>query len=94
MCCQLFDKWHTAVWHVDNLKSSHKSAQVKDNFHDWLNEKYGNESIGIVKAIRGKLHKYLGMTLDYSENEVLQIDMQEYVEEMIKEFPYDLGDKR
>jgi hypothetical protein len=76
---------HTVVWHVDDLKSSHTSAQVNDNFHNWLNEKYGNERIGIVKAICGKLHKYLGMTLDYSENEVLQIDMQEYVEEMIKE---------
>jgi hypothetical protein len=85
---------HTVVWHVDDLKSSHKSAQVNDNFHNWLNEKYGNESIGIVKAIPGKLHKYLGMTLDYSENEVLQIDVQEYLEEMIKEFPYDLGDKK
>jgi hypothetical protein len=85
---------HTVVWHVDDLKSSHKSAQINDNFHNWLNEKYGNESIEIVKAIPGKLHKYLGMTLDYSENEVFQIDMQEYVEEMIKEFPYDLGDKK
>lgn len=85
---------HTVVWHVDDLKSSHKSAQVNDIFHNWLNEKYGNESIGIVKAVRGKVRKYLAMTLDYSENEILRINMQEYVEEMIKEFPYDLGDKK
>jgi hypothetical protein len=84
---------YKVVWHVNDLKSSHKSAQVKDNFHHWLNEIFGNESIGIVKTVRGKVHNYLAMTLDYSENEIHQIYMQEYVEEMIKEFPYDLGDK-
>jgi hypothetical protein len=85
---------YTVVWHVNDLKSSHKSAQVNDSFHHWSNEKYGNESIGIVEAVRRKVHNYLAMTLDYSENEIHQIFMQEYVEEMIKEFPYDLGDKK
>jgi hypothetical protein len=58
---------YTVVWHVNDLKSSHKSAQVNDSFHHGLNEIFGNESIGIVKTVRGKVHNHLAMTLDYSE---------------------------
>jgi hypothetical protein len=42
---------HTVVWHVADLKSSHKSAQVNDNFHDWLNKIYGKQKIGNEKVI-------------------------------------------
>jgi hypothetical protein len=40
---------HTVVWHVDNLKSSHKLASVNNNSHDWLSKIYGNKNIGTVK---------------------------------------------
>jgi hypothetical protein len=70
---------HTVVWHVDDLKSSHKLASVNDNFHNWLNKIYGNKKIGTVKAVREKVHKYLGMTLDYSESKVLCVHMKSYI---------------
>jgi hypothetical protein len=41
-------------------------------------------TIGIVKGVRGKMHKYLGMTLEYSENKVLRVHMKNYVEVMLK----------
>jgi hypothetical protein len=84
---------HTVVWYVDDLKSSHGLASVNDNFHDWLNKIYGNKKIGTVKAVRGKVHKYLGMTLDYSENKVIRVHMKSYIELMLKEFPCELGNK-
>jgi hypothetical protein len=84
---------HTVVWHVDDLKSNHKLASVNDNFHDWLNEIYGNKNIGTVKTVRGKVHKYLVMTLDYSENKILRVHMKNYIELMLKEFPQKLGNK-
>jgi hypothetical protein len=35
--------------------------------------------------------KYLGMTLDYSENKVLRVHMKNYIKVILKEFPYKLG---
>jgi hypothetical protein len=52
------------LFHVDDLKSSHKSKLVNDQFEKWLNTKYGNH--GKVTAACGKVHDYLGMELDCS----------------------------
>jgi hypothetical protein len=41
----------TIVFHVDNLKSSHKSKSVNDKFEKWLNSMYGKH--GRVTATRG-----------------------------------------
>jgi Reverse transcriptase (RNA-dependent DNA polymerase) len=57
---------HTITWHIDDLKSSHEDAKVNDKFQKWLDLKYGDAKLGRVQAIRGKIHNYLGMTLDYS----------------------------
>ena len=45
-------KQHMIRFHVDNLMSSHVDKKVNDNFHKWLNKKYG--SYGEVKVTRGK----------------------------------------
>jgi hypothetical protein len=39
------------------------------------------------------VHKYLGMTLDYSENEALSVHMKKYIELMLNKFAYKLGKK-
>ena len=83
-------KQHTVVWHVDDLKSSHVDPTVNDEFHKWLEEKYGNDENGHVKATRGKRHNYLAMILDFSIPGSLQIDMTPYVKEMVKDFPVEL----
>ena len=41
---------------------------------------------GEVKAVRGNTHDYLGMTLRFNNGEV-KIDMNEYVQNMLNEFP-------
>jgi hypothetical protein len=51
----------TVVWHLDDLKSGHESSQINNIFNNNLNEN------GIMKTVRGKEHKNLAMTLDYSE---------------------------
>jgi hypothetical protein len=53
----------TIVFHVDDLKLSHKSKSVNDKFEKWLNSMYGKH--GKVTATRGRIHNYLGMELDY-----------------------------
>jgi hypothetical protein len=32
---------HTLLFHVDDLKSSHKDSKVTDQFDKWLQENYG-----------------------------------------------------
>ena len=81
------DKQHTVTWHVDDIKSSHIDPKVNDKFHDWLEMKYGDEEIGKVKSTRGKIHDYLGMTLDYTSPGEVKIDMTKYVKDMVRDFP-------
>ena len=83
-------KTHTVKFHVDDLKSSHADPKVNDRFLSWLNQKYGKH--GEVKATRGRVHEYLGMTFVYSDDGVT-VDMREYIKNMIDDFPVDLGDK-
>ena len=43
-------------------------------------------SVGDVKAIRGKVHNYLAMVLDYSFQGEVKINMVNYVKLIVKEF--------
>jgi hypothetical protein len=86
-------KQHTVTWHVDNLKSSHINPKVNDEFLSWLKLKYASDEIGEIKAVRGKRHDYLAMTLDFTIPGVLQVDMTQYVKQMLQEFPEKLSGK-
>ena len=76
---------HTILFHVDDLKCSHKKKTVNDEFAKWLEETYGQH--GKVKIHCGKVHDYLGMKLDYSEKKKIKIDMRDYVKGMLDSFP-------
>jgi Reverse transcriptase (RNA-dependent DNA polymerase) len=78
---------HTVTWHVDNLKSSHVDPKVNNNFLQWLESTYGNAKLVPVKVTRGKIHDYLAMKLDYTTEGTLKIDMIDYVNNMVKDFP-------
>ena len=78
-------KQQTVRFHVDDLKSSHMDKRVNDKFLIWLNDMYGHH--GEVKATRGKIHDYLGMTFDWSEPGKVKIDMIDYMKSMVEEFP-------
>ena len=47
---------HTVAWSVDDFKSVHENPKMDDESHKWLQEKYGDQSINVVKAVRGKRH--------------------------------------
>lgn len=78
-------KQHTIRFHVDDLLSSHMDPKVNDEFAEWLNLKYGQ--LKPCTIVRGKVHKYLGMTLDFRKKGKLKIRMDEYVQNMLEEFP-------
>ena len=84
-------KQQTVRFHVDDLLSSHDDSKVNDDFLVWLNQKYGK--YGAVKATRGKVHDFLGMTLDFSTDGKFKVDMTKYVQEMLLEFPVKFGGK-
>jgi hypothetical protein len=82
-------KQHTVRYHVDDCWSSHVDSRVNDLFLNWLNKKYGN--YGEVKATRGKIHEYLGMTFDFTEPGKVKIGMLDYIAEMIDECSVKIG---
>ena len=51
-------------WHVDDLKISHIDGKVNQQILDILQKKYGKEAP--IPSTMGKIHDYLGMTIDYS----------------------------
>ena len=67
----------TIRFHVDDLLSSHIDPKVNDDFLKWLNEQY--DSIKEVTSTRGKIHTYLGMTLDFSVKGKFKVRMDDYV---------------
>ena len=87
-------KQHTITWHVDDVKSSHVDPKVNDQFHTWCEKKYGDDDIGHVTTVRGKVHDYLAMILDYSEQGKLKVDMKYYIENMIEEFPFEIKEEK
>jgi hypothetical protein len=81
-------KQHTVTWHVDDLKSSHEDSKVNDDFEAWCEYKYGSDEIGHVKVVRGKIHDYLAMILDFSVPGAMIVDMKYYIDGMLEDFPY------
>jgi Reverse transcriptase (RNA-dependent DNA polymerase) len=77
-------KQHTVRFHVDDLMSSHVDPEVNDEFLKWLNKMYGKH--GEVKATRGKVHDYLGMTFHFKSDKVV-ISMTDYIKRLVDEFP-------
>jgi hypothetical protein len=82
----------TVVWHVDDLKIYHVDAKGVTSILNLLDAKYGQEIVGGEQAAltinRGRIHDYLGMTLDYSEPGYIKLNMVDYVNKILKEMPH------
>jgi hypothetical protein len=79
----------TICFHVDDCKLSHRKTKVMDSMIDYLIQEY--ESIfeggsGSMTVSRGKIHKYLGMTLDYTVGGQVKITMFDYIDEILTAF--------
>ncbi len=72
---------------MDDLKSNHVDPKVDNEFLEWLKKKKANDDIGEIKAVRGNMHDYLAMVLDYSFPGVLKLNMTAYVKAMVQNFP-------
>ena len=82
-------KQQTVCFHVDDCKISHADAKVNDKFIQELRDEYETifeDGTGEMKVSRGKVHKYLGMVLDYTVKGQCKISMFDYIKEIIQVF--------
>jgi Zn-finger protein len=82
-------KQMTICFHVDDCKLSHRKSRVMDQMIKWLRQEYESifeDGSGQMTVSRGKVHKYLGMTLDYTVRGQVKITMINYVDEILTAF--------
>ena len=73
----------TILWYVYDIKTSHRYPKVVTTITDIISSVYGRESPWIVT--RGKVHEYLGMTIDFSEKGKVKFTMYDYISDMLEE---------
>jgi hypothetical protein len=82
-------KQMTILFHVDDCKLSHRKRKVMDRTIEWLRQEYESifeDGSGAMTVHRGKVLKYLGMTLDYSVKGQVKISMIDYIDEILTAF--------
>ena len=78
----------TVLWHVDDLKISHIENDVVTDVISQLDDEFGKEAP--ITVTRGKVHDYLGMTIDYSKKGKVKITMMDYIQDLLKELPTEM----
>ena len=78
----------TIVWHVDDLKISHKDKKVVQDILAYLTTAFGKLSI-----TEGNKHTYVGMDIEYPGNKTVEITMKSYLKEAIEMFPEEINDE-
>ena len=82
-------KQQMVCWHMDGCKMSHVDTKFNDDLIKILKEEYESifeDGSGKMTVSRGKVHKYLGMTLDYTTKGLCKVTRLDYIEEVIKTF--------
>ena len=75
----------TIQFHVDDPKLSHLQQQELDNIINHLNNIFGSEG-ELLAASYGKIHEYLGMTIDWSVDWKFIFTMYDYLEDILGVF--------
>jgi hypothetical protein len=78
----------TIIWHVDDLKLSHIQQSILEDFSEKLNTKHTQKVPLTIH--HGYVHKYLGMTIDYSKEGKVKFIMKDYVDGIQEEAPEDM----
>jgi len=78
----------TIGWHVDDLKILHVDPKVVDWIVQKLDQKYSKEEP--ISVNHGKIHDYLGMTINFFVKGKVSFGMQNYVDQIVSEAPADM----
>jgi hypothetical protein len=70
----------TIIWHVDDLKISHVDPEIVSEIISDISKKYGK-----LQVSRGKVHEYLGMTINFSQPKTVQVIMTQYVKKLVED---------
>jgi hypothetical protein len=79
----------TICFHVYDYKLSHRKKTVMDRMIGYLRQEYESifeDGSGAMTVIREKIHKYIGMRLDYSVPGQVKLTMLDYVDEILAAF--------
>ena len=79
----------TICYHVDDCKLSYRRTKVNDQMIKWLrqeHERIFEDRSGKMTVSRGKVHKYLGMTLDYTVCGQVHITMIYFLDKVLIAF--------
>ena len=68
----------TIGWHVDDLKISHVDKKIVNLIISKLQETYGKQSPLTIN--RGKIHKYIGMKIDFTSSNKVIFSMEQYID--------------
>jgi len=79
----------TIAWYVDDLKISHQKQEVLEEVFNDIQSEFGKEAPLTVS--RGKVHNYLGMQIDYTEEGKVKFTMPHMIEEIINQLPASLN---
>ena len=82
----------TVVWYVDDLKISHTEESVVKEIITDLNHTFG--TVSELTGHVGKVHEYLGMTIDYSTQSKVRFSMIDYLQDIIENLPKHLQTNR
>ena len=81
-------KKYTILWHWDGLKTSHADPAVISRILADIDAENGK--ISKMTITRGKVHKYLGMTIDYSSSGKVIFSMIDYNGKILDNIPEDM----
>ena len=79
---------YTIIWHIGDLKISHTDPTAVDEVIRLLHDEFGQE--GPLTVTWGWVHDYLGMTLDFSIPQKVQVHMYEFIDKMLDDLPTDM----
>ena len=78
----------TLLWHVDDIKISHKDEQVVEDTINWFRDIYEDPEITPMKPSRGKEHDFTAIMLDYNTPGVFAIHMKDFLRKLVTEFKF------
>ena len=94
-CCwnaMIEGKQCTIVFHVDDLKLSHMCPIVVSNIIKKFDKAYA--TIDKLTIRRGKVHEYLGMTIDFRSIGEVKLNMYDMIQKLINDLPDDMIGKK
>ena len=73
----------TIIWHVDDLKISHKDQRVLEDIVNKLDQGYGKEAP--LTVTRGRRHDYLGIDIEFTDDRKVVFRMDDFTDGILDE---------